>query len=767
MEFQGSISRTLAESRPWWQPPPEAPEGAPNVVIVLCDDLGFADIGCFGSEIQTPNVDRLAAQGVRCANYHVTPLCSPTRASLLTGINHHAAGIGHLAREDHGFPGYRGELAADVLTAAEVFRHNGYATLAVGKWHLSPASSLSEADDRSSWPIQRGFERYYGYLSGMTNWHHPHQLYEDNHVVELDAYPEGFYLTDSITDRACSMIRRVKRSRPQKPFFLYLAHGAVHAPLQAKSADIAKYRGRYDAGWDRIRAARFARQQELGVVAPGTKLSPHPRDDGYAVDPWDDLSDRERELVARQMEVYAAMVDCVDQNLGRLFALLDELGELENTLFIFTSDNGGSAEAGALGASGFERVVRSGHRRTRAEALESGQFERDYARIELLGSPRAMAYYASGWAMCSNTPFRLYKSTIFAGGQQVPLVVSWPQGISELGAVRRQYTHVTDVLPTLVDLIGLSVPEQRHAVPARAMTGSSFLATLRDESAQTTHNEQYSEMRGHRGFYREGWEILALHRTGAPLGEEAWELYNVGDDPTELDDRAEAFPERVEELAAAFDEAAWANNVYPLGDQVNGLHRLSSPYVPTGVRPVRLTPDDHTFDPIISRYLVRDRSFRVDVELDFRAGDEGVLVAHGDQGGGYILYVEGAELFFVHNDNFGVDVRDCGRIAPGPTSVTLDVTARAGAKWDATILVNGEHRAGLDDLDAWRGLAPLHGIDVGIDRRSAVYWELRERRGVFRYNGVLHAVTYTPGTHADDAVPLRREEHASEGRLYE
>ena len=315
----------MAGSTPYWPPRPDA-RGKPNVVIVLTDDVGFSDLGCYGSEIATPHLNALAAKGLRYTNFHVTPMCSPTRAALLTGLNPHAVGVGHVAHSDPGFPGYAMELSQNVATAAEILRDNGYATMMVGKWHLAKDSDCSDAGPRHSWPCQRGFERFYGFLDGFTNLHQPHRLLQDNTAVEVDTYPEGYYLTDDLTDRAIAMMKSSKASDPGKPFFLYFAHGAVHAPLHAKADDIAKYTDRYHDGWDALRAERFARQQQLGVIPEGVKLPPRNSERNNDVLAWDSLPPDKQELFARYMAVYAAMVDNVDQQFGRLVQTLEELG---------------------------------------------------------------------------------------------------------------------------------------------------------------------------------------------------------------------------------------------------------------------------------------------------------------------------------------------------------------------------------------------------------------------------------------------------------
>lgn len=332
--FAGTLGRTFAGSQGWWPARPTPGPDAPNVVVVLVDDLGFADLACYGSEIPTPNIDRLAAHGLQFTNFHVTPMCSPTRAALLTGVNPHRAGAGHVANSDPGFPGYAAELAADVATAAEIFRDAGYHTVAIGKWHLTKDGDLSDAGPRHSWPLQRGFDRFYGVLDAFTNLHHPHRLVQDNHTVEVDDYPDGYYLTDDLTDRAISDIRHARASNPTRPFFCYFAHAAVHAPLQCKPTDLERHRGHYDNGWDALRHARHERQVELGLLPPGTPLPPPNHEDGDDVLPWDALSPADQALYSRYMEVYAAMVDSVDQSVGRLHAALEELRVAENTIFL-------------------------------------------------------------------------------------------------------------------------------------------------------------------------------------------------------------------------------------------------------------------------------------------------------------------------------------------------------------------------------------------------------------------------------------------------
>lgn len=459
MEFHGRIGRTFAGSESWWPPRRSPGPGAPNIVVVLVDDVGFADLGCYGSEIPTPNLDALAGDGVQWTDFHVTPMCSPTRAALLTGMDPHLAGVGHIANSDPGFPGYTGEIAADARTAAEIFRDAGWLTLAVGKWHLTKDSDMSDAGPRHAWPLQRGFDRFYGFLEAFTNFHHPHRLIRDNSALHQDAYPDGYHLTDDLTREAIEMVRQAGDT----PFFLYLAHGAAHAPLQAPESDIAPHTGRYDDGWDAVRARRFARQRELGLLPEGTELPGRNTEDGDDVPPWDTLDEDTRRLHARYMEVYAAMITGIDRSVGELRAALRELGKLDNTLFVFTSDNGASREGETHGTTQYLRTLLSSNSRHDREDPAA-----DLARIDLIGGPRVLAHYPRGWAMASNTPFRLYKRNAHAGGHAVPLLMSWPDGLPQRGERRDQWAYVTDLLPTLIELTGV---EAAGAAAHRELAG--------------------------------------------------------------------------------------------------------------------------------------------------------------------------------------------------------------------------------------------------------------------------------------------------------
>jgi arylsulfatase len=740
--FTGRLGRTFAGSEGSWPPRPAAPDGAPNVIVMLVDDLGYSDVGCYGSEIETPHLDALADRGVRFTNFHSTPMCSPTRAALLTGLNPHAAGIGTVPHSDAGFPGYAMELTEHAVTLAEVLRGEGWATFMVGKWHLTKDSEQHAGGLQRSWPCQRGFDRYYGVLDAFTNLHQPHRVVEDNHQVDVDAYPEGYYFTDDITDRAISMIREVKANEPGKPFFLYFAHAAVHAPLHALPEDIDRYRGRYDDGWDVVRAARYSRQQELGIVEPGVELAPRNTEEGNDVRPWDGLSPDERTLFARYQEVFAAAVDRIDQNLGRLLEALDELGELDNTIVIFTSDNGASREGEETGTTAYY-----------VHLLQGDDVEADLARIDEIGGPTTTPHYPRGWAMVGNTPFRLYKINTHAGGHTVPFVVSWPTGDVADGSLRRQYTHVTDLFPTLLEVLGVERPESRHGRPLKPLAGTSMVPVLRDADAPSPHTEQHYEMIGHRGFYRDGWEVVTLHRPMTPFDDAEWELYHLLSDPTELRNLARAEPGRLRELADAWERGAWADQVYPLDEGASVKYVVRPPWNEIFERPVTIVPGTPTLERWRSVQLIWFRALQVTASLTgFTPGDRGHLFAHGDQGAGYALYVLDDELVFVHNDGRGhLRTLSAGVVPVGATTIVLDLVAPGNNVWEAELSIDGAPRGRLGEVPLLYGMAPFEGIDVGIDRRSPVSWPLYERFGPFAYTGGLDRVTFSPGTPAPDA----------------
>jgi arylsulfatase A-like enzyme len=737
--FEGKIGRVFGTSEPWWPPRRSAPPGAPNVVILLADDMGFSDLGCYGSEIPTPNIDALASRGLRYTNFHVAPLCSPTRAALLTGRNPHAAGMGQVSHIDAGFPGYTGELPEHQPSLAETFRDSGYSTLAIGKWHLCKNPDLSEAGDKHSWPLQRGFDQYYGFLEALTNFHHPHRMYEGNAVVATDEYPADYYLTDDLTERAVRMIREVKTADPNKPFFLYYAHGAVHAPLHAKKPDIEEFRGMYDVGWDVIRERRLQRQIELGIMPAGTELPPRNSEAGEEVRAWSDLSEDERRVFARYMECYAAMVKTIDDSVGAICAELELHGQLDNTIFIVTSDNGASREGRDNGSTAYFRDGGrvAGHSTTIDDALE---------RFDEIGGPTTWPHYPRGWAMACNTPFRLYKISTYRGGHSVPFVLSWPKKIESDQIVRRQYVHITDILPTLAEMVDIPIPVQRNGRDADPLDGVPFTTSFSDPEAETAHHEQYYECVGHRAFHRGDWHAVTFHKSRTPFSQDTWQLFDAASDVNELHDVAQQHPEVLAELVTAWEKAAWKNQVFPL-DEGLSISKFRGPTFaePDGT-PIRIVPGTPTLERFRSSRLIARQTFRISVDWTYSRGDEGILVAHGGQEAGYVLYVEDGALGF-EICNYGVAL-PVGRVELGNTSDTVDVRYSVGANqttWDVAVDLDGIEVMSLADTPRFTSFLPFEGIDVGLDRRSPVSWELFKKHGSFPFSGDLRSATYHPG----------------------
>lgn len=748
--FQGRAEEFTSSSEPWWPEPRRARAGAPNVIVMLIDDLGFSDLGPFGSEIDTPRIDALAADGWVFTNYRTAPMCSPARAALLTGVNPHRAGFGFVAHVDPGYPGFSCELPADAPTLAESLRAGGYATFMVGKWHLTLESSLHDGADRRTWPLQRGFDRYFGSMDGFTSLHHPHRLVQDNAVVDLHEYPEGFFLTDELTDRAIGMIDDLRVNDPDKPFFLYYAHTSVHGPIQAKDIDIAKYRGRYEAGWNRMREERFARQQERGIVPAHAALPTDAIADGAQIPAWDDLTDDDRRLFARHMEVYAAAVDEIDQSVGRLLDRLERSGERENTIVVIASDNGGTAEGGPTGTrSYFAQFGSHG-------GMPEGWVTDVPRDVDDIGGPRLFGQYPTGWARVSNTPFRSFKATTYEGGVHAPLLVSWPAAPMR-GGLRDQFVFVSDLAPTLLELCGVPALAERNGLPALDMDGGSIVDVLADPRADG-REVQYFECVGRRAIVDGRWKALS---DVAPTPDEgpaggSWELYDLELDPTETVDVAHAHPEVVAALAGRWHAEAWRNTVFPLDDD-GALFRVRPDTEEPLSAPVDLIP----FRPPLERFraakLTVLRSFRIEVDLEVGQDAAGVIVAHGDQGGGYLLALDRGAPLLVYNAYGRMHRARGSLLGAGPHRLLVRVDEQPGLRWSASVEVDGRDDVRIDDVPMLIGMSPFTGISVGYDFGGPVDWELHEEHRSYPFRGgSLQRVRYVPGTRsAHDATVLR------------
>ncbi len=636
MTTTATIGRTIADSVPAFTPLPRPPRGAPNVVLIVLDDLGFAQLGCFGSDLATPTIDRLAAEGLRYNRFHVTSLCSPTRAALLTGRNHHAVGMGFLTDIPTGFPGYDGRIPASAAALPRILRDRGYSTFAVGKWHLTPRWEQSASGPFTRWPLGLGFERYYGFLAGDTNQWTP-ELARDNGFVDPPRRPEeGYHLTEDLADRAIRLVQDQRQATPTKPFFLYFATGATHAPHQAPPDYLARYRGAFDDGWDAWRNRTFDRQQGEGIVPPGTALTDRPP----WVEPWAELSEDRKRLSARFMEAFAAFLTHTDEQLGRLVGFLDSIGVLDDTLLLLCSDNGTSAEGGPYGSINEHRFTH--------DVLDDPA--ETLARIDDLGGFRAYNHYPWGWAWAGNTPLRLWKRYTWLGGVRTPLIARWPGHVVDPGAVRRQFCHAVDVLPTVLDAVGIDAPAVVDGVTQQRVDGASLAPTFADADRPDPRSTQYFEMIGSRAIYQDGWKATTDHvgnqlrferdrlEGSLDFDTDRWSLFHLDEDFSEAHDRADELPDRTRDLVERWWNEAGRNQVLPLDDTL--IQRVGALEPPPYGRRLRavLRPgggpvSEDAIPPL-------GGGFVLEAQLDVpAAGAEGVVCALGDWNNGWACYV--------------------------------------------------------------------------------------------------------------------------------
>ncbi|MFN8019266.1 MAG: arylsulfatase [Acidimicrobiales bacterium] len=721
--FQGHIGRTQAESTPWWPTPPHPGEGAPNVVVILMDDMGFAQLGCYGSDMSTPNIDRLAERGLRFTNFHVTPLCSPTRAALLTGRNHHEVGMRSISNFSSGYPHMRGHISHHAATVAEVLRDEGYATFAVGKWHLTAMEDASAAGPYDQWPCQRGFDRYYGFLEGETDQFHPELVYDNHHVDPPGGPEDGYHLSEDLVDHALGFLHDSVSIRPDRPFFMYLAFGAMHAPHQAPPEYLERWRGRFDDGWDAARERWFARQLELGIVPEGTELAP--RNPG--VEAWDDMPEVHRRLAARMQEAFAAFLEHTDDQVGRFVEGLERLGKLDDTLIVFLSDNGASQEGGPFGVM-HEMKFFNFLIETPEEAIE---------RIDDIGGPHSHANYPWGWAQAGNTPYRWYKQNTHEGGVHVPLIAHWPARLGTEGGLRDQFHHVNDVVPTIYELLGVTAPDTYRGREQMPITGTSMAYAFDDPEAPSPKRVQYFEMMGHRGLYEDGWKAVTRHQSGTPFEDDDWELYDLTTDRSETKNLAADHPERVAAMVERWWEEAEAHGVLPLDDRTIELFgtrfRENSPH-PTSKTYTYFPP--MTPLPAQSAPAIGGRSWDLRATVERPAGAEGVLYASGTENSGLSIFVQGDRLVFDYNCFGEHHVATSERPVPEGASV-LGVQFRRQDKGAVATLLIDEEPAGTLEVPFAMFIMSSIGPSVGFDHGSPVS---EAYRAPFAFEGDLRRV---------------------------
>lgn len=664
--FQGTINIDTRDSVPDWEPyrQPEAPAGAPSVLYIVLDDVGFSAMEPWGGLIETPNIKRLAAQGVTYTNWHTTALCSPTRSSLLTGRNHTTNGMACIAEATTGYPNANGHIPFESATIAEVLGERGWNTYMLGKWHLVAADEMNMASTKRNWPVGRGFERYYGFLGGETNQWYPDLVY-DNHLTEQPSLPSspeewaegkvGYHLTEDLTDKAIEFIRDAKVVAPDKPFFMYFCPGATHAPHHAPKEWIDRYEGTFDMGYDKYRELVFQRQLQMGIMPAGTELSPanpyaqvtspegKPWNPVDVTRPWDQLSADEQRLFARMAEVYAGFLSHADHHIGRLLDYLEESGQLDNTIVVLVSDNGASGEGGPNGSVNENKFFNG----------IPDKVEDNMPFLDKLGSPETYNHYPTGWAWAFNTPFKLWKRYNFEGGIADPLVVSWPTGIKSRGGIRHQFNHATDVVPTIYDCLGIEMPQVVKGYPQIPLEGQSFRYTFDDEAADTQKETGFFSMLGSRALWHKGWKITSVHPTIAGWGhydQDRWELYDTTTDRSEMHDLAAEHPDKVTELVALWFYEAGRFNGLPLEDRT-ALEVL------TAERPQMAPPRDRYVYypgcaevPEAAAVNIRNRSYAIaaDVSVDTPEA-AGVLFSHGARFGGHSLYIKDGLLKYAYN----------------------------------------------------------------------------------------------------------------------
>ena len=749
-EFEGRIGRTLGESEAWWPSRPQPSAGAPNVVVILLDDLGFSHLGCFGSTIDTPNIDRLAADGLRYTNFHVTPVCSPTRAALLTGRNHHAVGMRSISNFNSGFPHMRGRISPRAATIAEMLRDNGYATFALGKWHLCPMTECSQAGPFDQWPVQRGFDRFYGFLDGETDQFHPELVY-DNHWIEPPGKPEdGYHLSEDLVDKAVEFVHDSIGVRPDRPFFMYLAFGATHAPHQAPDEYLSKYRGVFDEGWDVWRDRWFSRQKELGVIPPDTRLAP--RNPG--VEAWDDLTDNQRDLACRLQEAFAAFLDHTDAQIGRLLDSFDDLGIAENTMVVLLADNGASQEGGPFGVlhemKFFNFLIE-----TPDEAIH---------RIDEIGGPHSHSNYPWGWAQVGNSPFKWYKQNTHEGGVHVPFIVRWPRGIGERGGLRDQFHHVNDVVPTILNAAGVTAPMTYRGVDQLPVTGTAMNYSFEHADAPSQKTVQYFEMHGHRAIYADGWKAVTRHEIGQSFDNDRWELYHVAVDRSEVVDLAHVEPERLANLVDLWWTEAEREGVLPLDDR--GLELMSIRFAEHSPHPIdrvyRYRPPMSPL-PAQASPAIGGRSWDMDARVTMNAGDGGVLYATGTENSGLSLFVDRDRLVFDYNIFGEHHVVESSKTI-GTGDHVLSVRFRRQAKTGtATLTIDGVDVGSLDVPFVMRTMSSV-GPSIAYDHGSPVALAYAERRDGYPFSGRLRELVISIISRQHDADAAASEARMTRGR---
>jgi arylsulfatase len=733
-QFEGLINVDVRDSEPDWGPfePPKAPEGAPNVLYVVLDDVGFSAMSCYGGPIPTPNIDRIVEQGLRYTQFHTTALCSPTRSCLLTGRNHTRNSMACITEAAIGFPNASGTIPPENGMLSEILADRGWNTYMVGKWHLCPTDEMNLAATRRNWPTGRGFERWYGFLGAETNQWYPDLVY-DNHFVDQPRTPEqGYHLTDDLTDKALEFIRDAKAIAPDKPFFLYYAPGACHAPHHAPKDWIDKFKGEFDMGYEAIRDQTLANQKKLGIVPDDTELPPvnpigtaetrkGPGGKAFpeldVTRPWDTLNDEERRLFSHMAEVYAGFLAHADHHIGRLLDYLESSGELDNTLIVLVSDNGASGEGGPNGSVSEMKFANG----------IADDLEENLARIDELGSPTTYNHYPTGWAMAFNTPFKMWKRYEYNGGTCDPCVISWPAGIKARGEIRDQYHHAIDLVPTILDVLGVDAPQAIKGHTQSPIDGVSMRSSFDDAASPSNRKTQFYAMLGSRSIWHEGWKAVTTHPVIAGWGnynDDEWELYNTDADRSEVKNLAAEQPAKVRELVNIWFSEAGANHAFPLDDRLV-VEIVNTP------RPQLTAPRDrYVYFPDaapVSEWQsvnVKGRSWTIGALVDIpEPGAKGVLFAQGSRFGGHALYIKKNRLHYVNSfvgaEQMVVGDEDVPNGENLILAATFEKTSQEPTATHGTLVLHhGPTKVGEAEIKTQMGFFAIAGAGLYVGRHA-------------------------------------------------
>jgi arylsulfatase len=743
-QFQGVIGRTTAETAaPQWPKPIEAPKGAPNVLVILTDDVGFGASSTFGGPIPTPTFEALAKSGLRYNAFHTVGLCSPTRAALLTGRNHHNVAVGTTEEPVTGYEGYTGIIPKSAGTIAEILKQNGYNTAMFGKWHLTPYWEMGQTGPFDHWPTGEGFEHFFGFLSAETDQFHP-ALWEGTQTVEPPANDPNYILDHDLADHAIGWLREQKALSPDKPFFIYYAPGTSHAPHHAPKEWIAKFKGKFDQGWDKVREETLARQKALGIVPENTQLTARPD----IIPAWDSLSPDQKAVYARMMEVYAAALSYSDDQMGRVIEAIRQTGQLDNTLIVFMQgDNGASAEGGPQGLLNdvnFMNGIKE----------DLGAIKQ---RMDELGTEKANNHYPVGWAHAMDTPFQYFKQIVsHLGAVRNGMVISWPARIKDEGGMRTQFHHVIDITPTILDAVGIQAPTMLNGVPQKPLDGVSMVYTFDGPNSPSMRRTQYFELVGNRGIYQDGW-VAGTEPTGFPwqvlgrppfdVDQQKWDLYHLTDDYSEAVNLADKEPQKLHDLQEVFWVEAARNHALPIhdssADMVKGLGiranpsvaRTSFTYYPGMIRiPDSVAPN------------IRNRSFAVTAEVEIpEGGAEGVLLAHGNRFGGYSLYLLKGKLVFCYDygDFQWFTVASADAVPAGKHNLGLDFKYDGGFGRGAAVTLTMDGKpVGQGRVD--KTLGNKYSLDASFNVGEATGSTVTDDyRAPFKFTGTLNQLNVT------------------------